>query len=345
MEKNFSLDSPILDCKGQLLQVGRSFDGLPAFSRSDLSFFAREILFCGCDRYFFGNDEIKLCIEAFDSSLFGLVRVSVFTAPKGKLAERSVTKLVPLSFGSFSMPDDPNYGDTILRLKDHSIDLIRSPGKRYIRCHIDGFDDVRSLYVNVSLAESGGSELYCAHPLSSGGCRLSHRKFAMRAEGQIVCGAENYRLSPESSFGMLDWQRGIFRKFPTGCLMQADTELNGDNLSFCFSSGVCPDGMINENTVFLSGLGFEPGDASLSVDSRDYFRVWKMRSADKRCELVFSPLEIFEHKLTPKPFDFNRIFALGSYSGSFRLSNGRTITFEDIFGFGEYIPPKNGETY
>lgn len=344
MEKNFSLDLPILDCKGQLLQVGRSFDGLPAFSRSDLSFFAREILFCGSDRYYFGNDEIKLCVEVFDCGLFGFSKVTMFTAPKGELIERTASRIVPLSLGSFSMPDDPNYGDTILRLKDFSIDLLRSPGKRYVRCHIDAFDDVRSLYINVALNESSGDKMYCSHKLPANGCRLAHRRFAMRCEGQVVCGAETYRILPENSFGMLDWERGIFKKLPPYCLMQADCELDGEPMSFCFSSGICPDGVINENVVNIGGASFEPGDVQLSVDARDYYRPWKMRSADKRCEFLFSPTKVFGQELIKKPLGINRIFALGHYSGSFRLNNGRTVAFENIFGFAECLPERQTDT-
>lgn len=338
MEKSFSLNSPILDCKGRLLQVGRSFDGFPAFSRSDLSFFAREALFWSCDRYFFGNDDVKLCVEVSDSCLSGVVRVSLYTGSLAGTRVRSCLRVVPLSFGSFSMPDDPHYGDVILRLGSCSVDLLRSPGQRYVRCNINGFDDVRSLYINVALSDSRSDELYCAHELSGNGCRLARRKLGMRASGKVVCGAENYQLLPESSFGFHQWERGILGRLGPVCVLQADTMIDGEAMSFCFSSGICPDGFGGENIINLSGVSFDPGEVAISIDSRDFMRPWKMRSADRRCELSFSPCESSEQKLPFLQSRSRRIFASGHYSGSFRLSNGRTVSFDNIFGFGEYTP-------
>ena len=111
------------------------------------------------DRYIFGNSSVLVELELCESGYAGILTASVINLDTGFAKTTVLT--TPLSFGKIELPESPLRGDVIFRAGgEASLDFSISTDKRYVRARIERFDDVRSLYVNITLEEP------VSHPLS-----------------------------------------------------------------------------------------------------------------------------------------------------------------------------------
>ena len=331
-EKDF-----LLSPKGLLIQpAGLSQEMIYDYDRNAVPAMRRFARLKEHDRYIFGNFSVLVELELCESGYAGILTASVINLETGSAKTTVLT--TPLSFGKIELPESPLKGDVIFRAgEEASLDFSISTGKRYVRARIDRFDDVRSLYVNITLEQSASDSL-CS--LASFGSEpecfsLNCRRVCLPASGSVVYGADTFSFSPDDSFGCLDWERAVLPKSPSCCWYFTQGRVDGVPLALSFSSA-SDDQRPDINGVIYDGVLYDPGDVRLIIGSDSEDGSFRLRSVNSRVDIAFTPAA--SSFCEPKAARFSlgtseRIF--GRWSGTVRLGNGKPLEVNGLPGFVE----------
>lgn len=317
----------LLGPSGQPLHKGWSRSMLLSYHRSEVPAWRRLFRLKEWDTCVFGNDDLQVCITIADCGYAGAVTVSVVSLLRR--TEMTRTVILPLTFGGMEMTETPDYGDIIFRGKGLSLDLARSPGKRYIRFRMEHFDDVKPLYVNVNLTQSEGDSLCtaAAYPETAGGFCLSQRLLAMPASGVVVYGADRFELE-SGCMGSYYWGRGVLPRSTSRQWLMGCGNIAGRRIGICVGDDagfVCVDG---KGTRFaptsirgIQGLR-ESNDPSMPV---------VLRSTDDALNLTLEgAVRCSQSRGLPLLVSVERGLTFGRCSGSVLLDSGERLQIEGM---------------
>ena len=329
VEKNF-----LLSPKGLLIQSGRTKQMVYEYDRLAIPPLRRLMRLKERDRYIFGNSKVQIIMSIADYGYIGMVTSAVFNLEER--TKKITVNLIPLSLGQTDLPASPEWGDIVFRSGEASFDFSKASGKRYIRGRVERFDDVRSLYVNMT-AEEPEADAVCsvignsAEPESF---RMTYKKMAMPVSGSVVYGADTFNLSAEDSFCSLDWERSVLSKGVSCRWMMGQGAIEeGGTVGFSFST--CPSSKRPaDNAVFINGELYDPGEVRITRNDND--GTFRVHSPANRIDLIFTPLlsgradaelmrfSLYESELT-----------CGEWNGSIKLGSGKALEISHVIGFSE----------
>ncbi|MHA1786429.1 MAG: DUF2804 domain-containing protein [Candidatus Helarchaeota archaeon] len=166
----------------------------------------------------------------------------------------------------------------------------------------------------------------------------NHKINYMPAKGKILIGGEEYIFDPETSFGLMDWGRGIWPYkthwlWASGCGKLED----GTPIAFNLGYGFGDLSTHTENIFFYNGKANKLDEVVFHHEDRDPTKPWRFTSNDNRLELTLEPIIPHKEKL-----NFGLIFSdtallHGTFSGKVVLDDGKTIEIKDIMGHAEDI--------
>ena len=323
MMKEITEGGELLDGKGLVRQKGWSKRALLDYSREDVPAWRRLFRLKEWDTCVVGDDSVRLMITIADGGYAGVVSATVVDLERG--TEHTCNRLIPFTFGSMELPRSLDGGDIMFRAKGVSLDISRSPGRRYVRFRMEDFDDVRPLYVNISMEQQQGDDLYTSvgYPEMVGGFCITCRRQAMPAEGTVVYGADRYELSQGESFADIYWGRGVLPRRSARVWMMASGLVDGRRVSICTGEDagfVCVDGTGSRiETVSVQGLSNmrEKGDIALPIG---------FRGADHSMELSLEGTQC--HRDNRQLFSLigiERRLVFGVCSGKVRLEDGSML--------------------
>ncbi len=331
-EKNY-----LLSPKGLLIQPSaRSRMMIYDYDRNAVPLPRRLFKLKERDRYVFGNSRVLVELELAELGYAGTLSASVFDFETG--FSHSAVLTTPFSFGKIELPASPIRGDVNFRAgEEASLDFSISTNKRYIRARIEHFNEVRSLYVNITL-EQPQSEALCSLDSfqNEPECfRMGYKSVCLPASGSVVYGADTYTFSSSDSFGCQDWERSVL-PLSSECgwyFMEGTVDDTPLALSFASHSDLQKPDI---NAVIYGGVLYDPGDVRVisSRDSDD--ESIRLRSENSRVDVVFTP--IASTRLCPKTMRIrlgsgSRVF--GVWNGTVRLGNGKPLEVSDMPGFIE----------
>jgi hypothetical protein len=162
----------------------------------------------------------------------------------------------------------------------------------------------------------------------------------MPAQGWMRAEGEEYRFSPETSFGVLDWGRGRWTYRNRWYWASASGLVDGVPFGFNLGYGFTDRTPASENMLFYGGnplRAHKLEDVRFEFDGEDYLKPWKMHSSDGRLEIIFEPTvnRAGRFNLLLIESDQNQVF--GYYSGRAVLDDGRTLEFSGLAGFAEEV--------
>ena len=284
------------------------------------------------DCFVIGDQRITLSISVLDYGFCGAVFATLVNNTENR--ERSKSKLLPFSMGTIGLPVSSADDDLMYRSEDMSIDFLRGPGKWYIRIYIDRFDDVRSLYVNVTVEDAGGDCAFSAVPVGKKNNRflLRHGAYALPVSGKIVVGAEVYELDPAETLAMLERERsdcgrieGHSRISLTGCC--------GDiPFGLCASdSGV----FTTENTLIFGRKAYHPEELTIQREEG----AWFVSTPDEHIQLYLPVSAAHTDRIRLGSLSAERNREYGLCLGELNLMGQRHVVSSGI-GCGEQLTSK-----
>jgi len=170
----------------------------------------------------------------------------------------------------------------------------------------------------------------------------NHKINMMPAEGKLKIGAEDYAFTPDESFGLMDWGRGIW-PYNTHWLWGSACGMV-DNIPVAFNIGY-GFGQVgskerathSENIVFYNGKAHKLDEVTFHHEDRDPKKPWKFTSNDGRFNMVLQPLIPHKEKLNFGIIKLDSSLLHGLYSGDIILDDGTKIHVKDMLGHAEDI--------
>ncbi len=328
MQKQFLNPGPVLDEKGS---------PYPGYSTKSVLKYERKAIKASPFRIkewdFYQITDDKMCIQFTigHAAYAGQVGVMLFDFERGeKLAEKGTFLVLP--FGSLHLPEDAE--------QDHVIEYEKKSGKmrfqakgntRHLYCKWDDFEaDItltrqhsNSLVINIPFDESPKDFYY------------NHKINGMLAEGHVTYGNKTYEFTPDKSFGLLDWGRGVW-PFHNEWFWSNGTGYLGDKLfGFNLGCGFGNTKHATENILFYENTVHKLGEVRFD-HAADFMKPWHIYDLEGRLDLTLTPTydRTTRTKLLWVDNCCHQMF--GEFTGNVVLEDGTNLKVENIISFAEH---------
>jgi hypothetical protein len=164
----------------------------------------------------------------------------------------------------------------------------------------------------------------------------------MSAEGKVSVRGKDYIFSPQDSFAVFDWGRGVWTYRNTWYWGSASGQIKGVPFGFNIGYGFGDTSAATENMLFYNGKAHKLSKVSFNIPAaangkEDYLKPWTFTSDDGRFEMEFEPIldrASCTNALVIKS-DQHQVF--GRFTGTVILDDGNVITIKDFIGFAEKV--------
>lgn len=310
------------------------------------------------DYYLVNDDEYAVALTLSDLGYVGLVSASIMDLAQG--VSHTVSVVTPLPLGRFGLPPDSGTGVSSFQNGRVSFRFEASEGRRSLKARFARFDGKDDLSFEAVLEDEPQDSLVIATPWSEdlNAFYYNQKIVAMRARGSFKKGVLVHGFNPQSSFGLLDWGRGVWTRDNTWYWAAAQgwqgprdetgrgARRFGLNLGYGFGDTTAA----SENMAFVDGVAHKLRRVSFGVpekpgaahakklgDRYDLMRPWRMTDDEGRLDLVFTPIldraDWMDYKLVRT--DQHQIF--GTYDGTVVLDGHRPFAVSNLLGFAEIV--------
>jgi hypothetical protein len=157
------------------------------------------------------------------------------------------------------------------------------------------------------------------------------------ASGKVTVRGRDYKFTPDSSSGGLDWGRGAWtyknRWFWSSCSGILEGESFGFNLGYGFSDRT----PASENALFYRGRVHKLGNVQFYFDSDDYTAPWRLEDEDGRLNLTFSPIVDRNSSVNLLLIRSVQHQVFGRFTGRVVLDDGKVLILDQFLGFAEDV--------
>ncbi len=165
----------------------------------------------------------------------------------------------------------------------------------------------------------------------------NHKVNMMPAKGTIRIGDETYQFEPETSFGLMDWGRGIWPYKTHWLWGSACGIVNGVPVAFNIGYGFGDLSTHTENIIFYDGKAHKIDEVEFHRENRDPTKPWTFTSNDDRFNMFLEPIIPHKEKINMGLIYLNSSLLHGLYSGDIVLDSGEKIQINDMLGHAEDI--------
>ena len=165
----------------------------------------------------------------------------------------------------------------------------------------------------------------------------NHKINMMPAEGTLRLGEKVYEFNPDSSFGLMDWGRGIWPYKTHWLWGSACGIVDQKPIAFNIGYGFGDLSTHTENIIFYNGKAHKIDEITFHHENRDPSKPWKFTSNDNRFNMILTPLIPHKEKINFGIIKLNSSLMHGLYTGDLVLDNGEKIHIKNMLGHAEDI--------
>lgn len=333
---------PLLDEKGNLTEAGYAKKLLPVYDRTKVKGGVTRLK--EWDYYYVGNDKFGVALTIDDNYLYGLDSIS-FLWFEGTSWQITKSPMRILPRGNTGLPETSVSGVTKTEGKGYSMKFEVTRKSRVLTAHMDDFRDGQPIDIHIALTDEPEESLVICTPFEKEAHFYYNQKInCMRAKGTVKIGDDVYKMEPDSSFGVLDWGRGVWTYHNTWYWRSASGLVDGEDFGFNIGYGFGDTSAASENMLFYNGKAHKLSQVTFNIPMKDgkedYLSPWTFTSDDGRFEMDFEPVinraALTDVKLIKS--DQNQVF--GRFSGIAVLDDGTKLEVKDLFGFAEKVENK-----
>ena len=328
MQKQFTQQGPVLEKNGS---------PIPGYSTRSILTYQRKAIKAPPYRIkewdFYQVTDKRMCLQFTigHAAYAGQIGAMLFDfEKKEKLAE--VGKFLVLPFGSLHMPQDAETDNVLEFEKKEGMMRFETKGQmRHLICRWDDFEadivlkrqNENSLVINVPFDESPRAFYY------------NHKINCMTAEGTLRYGGKKYSFSPDDSFGLLDWGRGVWPFHNEWYWSNGTGYISGKIFGFNLGRGFGNTGAATENILFYGDTVHKLGEVQFERQS-DYMQPWRIHDSEGRLDLKFTPGydRTTRTKLLWVDNCCHQMF--GTFTGKAVLDDNTELTVENLTSFAEH---------
>ncbi len=333
---------PLLDAEGNLTEPGWSRKPCMLYDRQAVK--APAIRRKEWDYYLIANDRYALALTVSDNGYVGLDSISWMDL-EGK-TETTKTPLRPLPLGRTGLPYSSEAGVVAVSGKGYGITFyhIQRDGKpaRQLVFTMEKFQDGETLEGSIVLTDEPRDSMNICTPFAEKGHFYCNRKInCMVAEGEVTLGAKSFSFSPEDSFALLDWGRGVW---PAKCVWywsSASGRLDGVPFGFNLGYGFGEAHTATENAIVYDGVIHKLSHVKFHIPGKpgreDWLAPWRFTDDAGRLELDFVPILDRSARIDVKAVRTDQHQVFGRFSGRLVLDDGTELKVENLTGFAEKV--------
>jgi len=333
---------PLLDDKGNLTEPGYAKKLLPVYDRSKVKGGALRLK--EWDYYYVGNDRFGVALTIADNSYMGLDSVS-FLSFEGQPWQITKSPMRIFPMGKTNLPATSAEGVSAITGKGYSLNFRVENGKRVLTAHMDSFKDGQAIDIDVTLTGEPEESLVICTPFEKEAHFYYNQKInCMRAAGTVKLGEEVHTFEPDSSFGVLDWGRGVWTYHNTWYWSSASGLVDGVDFGFNIGYGFGDTSAASENMLFYNGKAHKLSRVTFEIPMKngkeDYLKAWKFTSDDGRFEMDFMPIIDRASNTDFKVLKSDQHQVFGRFSGTAVLDDGTGLNVCNLLGFAEKVENK-----
>ena len=335
MQKQTEITTPgkLLDENGVLIQRGYATKPLLEYRRSHIK--ASPWRIKEWDFYQVVNDDYCLQFTIGHTAYAGAITVTFFRFEDGLRYDRSTTLLLP--FGSLKKPETSDNGISASK-GGVSISFDVTPERRILRCSTTADKKTPPMEAEVVLTRPHDVSIVMATPFKEyeRAFYYNEKISLMPAEGYLKIGNEEFLFKPESSFGLLDWGRGVW-PFSTEWYWGSGSGLvDGVPFGLNIGYGFGDTSAASENMLFYDHKPHKLSQVHFDLAAGGYMSPKKFTSDDGSFEMDFVPVydRYVENKILFINTRCHQVF--GRFSGRVKLNDGFELEIKDFMAFTEH---------
>ena len=342
MQHEITTRHALLNEQGKLIEPGYSKGLLMDYDRKAIKGGALRIK--EWDYYLIANNDYAVALTIADNSYMGLDGISLldFTKPW----EHTNNAMSFLTLGKRHFPASSSNGDVSRVTKKYSISFKHNGDHRILSFHMDNFLDGKPISGEIRLENPDQESMVIGTPLADKATAFydTQKINCMPASGQVEFNGQTYVFDKESSFGVLDWGRGVWTYDNVWYWGSASGLVDGVPFGFNIGYGFGDTSAASENMLFYNGKAHKLSQVTFNIPKKnsteDYMSPWTFTSDDGRFEMGFVPIIDRAACTDVKLICSDQHQVFGRFTGKAVLDDGKEIYVKDFLGFAEKVHNK-----
>lgn len=330
----------LLDARGRLAQAGYAKKLLLTYDRASIGAAKHRIK--EWDYYLVANQDYAVALTVADNSYMGLMSASLldFRAPAW---EQTTSVMTAFPWGRTKMPASSAAGDTEFHNRRCDFSFRHEGGGRRLLCRLDNFKDGKPFTCDISLLGEPEESMVIMTPFKEDKKAFYYNQKinCMPARGSALFDGERYDFAPTSSFGTLDWGRGVWTYANTWYWGSLNATVGGKPFGFNIGYGFGDTSAASENMLFYDGRAHKLEEVAFHIPQKDgkddFLSPWRFTSSDGRFEMEFSPVLDRASYTSALVILSDQHQVFGRFSGVAVLDDGTRLELRDALGFAEKV--------
>lgn len=336
MQNEIIEPSDLLDSNGNLIKKGWARKHLLNYNRENIQAGWHRIK--EWDYYAMLNPQYGITFTFSDLGYLGLIAVCWLDFKEKTFHQED--KMILFPKGDLGLPESPNEGNIIFSDKDFDIKFQKEGNYRNLFLEHPTFDEGDGIKAELNLYQDPNMDsLVIATPFEKEGrFYYNHKINCMPTKGRVRIGAKDYFFDEETSFGVLDWGRGVWTYSNTWYWGSASGKLeDGKLIGFNIGYGFGDTSSATENIVYYEGKGHKLDEVKFQFDEKNYLKPWKFTSNDGRFEMSFDTIVDRNSYINLLLLKSSQHQVFGYFSGKIILDDEREIRVRNLLGFAEKV--------
>ena len=294
------------------------------------------------DYYLIANDRFALALTVADNGYMGLDSLSLIDFET--LAQRTVSRMSYFPMGKRSLPASSASGVTRAVGKNYEFTFRVGGGQRQLYGHMYDFGGEKDpLLFDIVLQEPRQDSMVIVTPFEKKPHHFYYNRKTncLPADGRVIYQDKEYIFSPASSFGTLDWGRGVWPYANTWYWGSASGIVQGRAFGLNIGYGFGDTSRATENMLFYGGTASKLAEVRFEVpqeNGRDNFLLpWQVRDDAGRLAFDFTPILDRAAEMNVGPLGTSQHQVFGRFSGQAALDDGTRLEVRDLIGFLEKV--------
>ncbi|MCH1625467.1 DUF2804 domain-containing protein [Fredinandcohnia quinoae] len=339
MQRKIEGKQRLLNSNGELNDKGYATELILDYHRDDIK--ARSYRIKEWDYYLIANDDFAVALTVADNSYMGLISVSLLDFQKPWYKTTSIIK--PFTFGKLKLPSTSKEGDIEYHDKRIQISITHEDGNRRLKCNMKKFTDIQDFQCDIVLKNEPKDSMVIATPFAEDKKAFYYNQKinCMTAEGIALYDGREYRFDPATSFGTLDWGRGVWTYKNTWYWGSASGLVDSIKFGFNIGYGFGDTSAASENMLFYDGIAHKLEEITFHIpmigEKYDYISPWTFTSGDGRFEMNFTPILDRSDYTSIGLIASDQHQVFGKFNGKAILDDGKVLEVQDLLGFAERV--------
>lgn len=179
-----------------------------------------------------------------------------------------------------------------------------------------------------------------ATPFSQSGHFFYTNKInCLATRGKVTYGDEEFSFSPENTYTVLDWGRGIWPYGNCWYWANGSTKIDGKLFGFELTWGFGDESAATETALFYDGVCHKIGAVGLEQDPEKndgWMRPWHFKDREGRLDLTMTPFyDNYSNMMPLNLYGIKTHQVFGLWNGTVTLDDGKVLEIQDMFAFCE----------